>query len=96
MLDKGARNELKTLTKENAEVVAKHLVMATRLLDSDPERAHQHVISASRKAGRIAIVRETLGITAYATGDFALALRELRTYRRISGSNEQIALMVDS
>lgn len=96
MLDKGARNELKTLTKENAEVVAKHLVMATRLLDSDPERAHQHVISASRKAGRIAIVRETLGITAYATGDFALALRELRTFRRISGSNEQIALMVDS
>lgn len=96
MLDKGARNELKTLMKENAEVVAKHLVMATRLLDSDPELAHQHVISASRKAGRIAIVRETLGITAYATGDFALALRELRTFRRISGSDEQIALMVDS
>jgi len=41
-------------------------------------------------------VRETLGITAYATGDFALALRELRTYRRISGKDDQIALMVDS
>lgn len=96
MLDKGARNELKTLTKENADFVAEHLVMATRYLDTNPELAHQHVISASRRAGRIAIVRETLGITAYATGDFALALRELRTYRRISGSNEQIALMVDS
>ncbi|MEY4102755.1 MAG: hypothetical protein RIR88_889, partial [Actinomycetota bacterium] len=96
MLDKGARNELKTLTKENAERVAKHLVMAVRLLDENPELAHQHVLSAARRAGRIAIVRETLGITAYATGDFALALRELRTYRRISGSNEQIALMVDA
>ncbi|GAB2817579.1 hypothetical protein GCM10027022_04450 [Alpinimonas psychrophila] len=95
-LDRVARNELKTLTKENAETVAKHLVMAVRLIDSDPELAHQHVLSASRRAGRIAVVRETLGITAYATGDFALALREMRTFRRISGSNEQIALMVDS
>jgi 23S rRNA pseudouridine2605 synthase len=76
--------------------VAKHLVMAVRLIDSNPELAHQHVLSASRRAGRIAVVRETLGITAYATGDFALALREMRTFRRISGSNEQIALMVDS
>nr|WP_280796545.1 hypothetical protein [Aurantimicrobium minutum] len=70
--------------------------MAVRLMDENPELAHQHVLSAARRAGRIAIVRETLGITAYAIGDFALALRELRTYRRISGSNEQIALMVDA
>jgi hypothetical protein len=41
-------------------------------------------------------VRETLAITAYAVGDFALALRELRTYRRISGNDDQIALIVDS
>ena len=33
----------------------------------------------------------SLAITAYATGDFALALRELRTYRRISGRDDQIA-----
>jgi hypothetical protein len=42
------------------------------------------------------MVRETLAITAYTTGDYALALRELRTYRRISGRDDQIALMVDS
>jgi hypothetical protein len=95
-LDKGARNELKTLSKENAEGVAQHLAMAARLIDSDPELAHRHAISAARRAGRIGIVRETLAITAYATGDYALAIRELRTYRRISGSNEQLALMVDS
>jgi hypothetical protein len=41
-------------------------------------------------------VRETLAITAYATGDYALALRELRTYRRISGRDDQLPLMVDS
>lgn len=95
-LDKGARNELKTLSKENAEGVAQHLAMAARLIESDPELAHRHAISAARRAGRIGIVRETLAITAYATGDYALAIRELRTYRRISGSNEQLALMIDS
>ncbi|MEV5071957.1 hypothetical protein MRBLMI12_003610 [Microbacterium sp. LMI12-1-1.1] len=70
--------------------------MASELIDEDPALAHQHALSASRRAGRIAVVRETLAITAYATGDFALALRELRTYRRISGRDDQIALMVDS
>lgn len=41
------------------------------------------------------MVRETLAITAYTIGDYALALRELRTYRRISGRDDEIALMVD-
>ncbi|WP_337007016.1 hypothetical protein [Microbacterium sp. LB12] len=76
--------------------MARHLAMASRLIDEDPALAHEHALAASRRAGRIAIVRETLGITAYATADFALALRELRTYRRISGKDDQIALMVDS
>ncbi|WP_185020292.1 MULTISPECIES: hypothetical protein [unclassified Rathayibacter] len=95
-LDKVARNELRTLSKDNAEWVARHLVMAGRLLEEDPDLAHRHVLSAARRAGRIAVVRESLAISAYATGDFALALRELRTYRRISGSDEQVPLMVDS
>ncbi|WP_229383710.1 hypothetical protein [Microbacterium allomyrinae] len=95
-LPASARNELKTLSKENADEVARHLAMASQLIDEDPALAHQHALSASRRAGRIAIVRETLAITAYATEDYALALRELRTYRRISGNDDQIALMVDS
>jgi hypothetical protein len=95
-LNAAARNELKTLSKENADEVARHLAMAADLIDEDPVLAHQHALSASRRAGRIAVVRETLAITAYATGDYALALRELRTYRRISGREDQIALMVDS
>lgn len=91
-----ARNELKTLSKENAEQVARHLAMAARLIDDDPALAHEHALAASRSAGRIAVVRETVAITAYANGDFALAVRELRTYRRISGRDDQIALLVDS
>lgn len=91
-----ARNELKTLSKENAEQVARHLAMAARLIDDDPGLAHEHALAASRSAGRIAVVRETVAITAYATRDFALAVRELRTFRRISGRDDQIALLVDS
>ena len=95
-LASAARNELKTLSKENAEQVARHLAMAARLIDDDPQLAHQHALAASRSAGRIAVVRETVAITAYAIGDFALAVRELRTFRRISGRDDQIALLVDS
>jgi len=94
-LDRIALNELKTLSKENAEGVARHLVMAARLIEEDPELAHSHAISAARRAGRIGVVRETLAITAYATGDYALALRELRTYRRITGRDDQLPMMVD-
>ncbi|MEZ3162081.1 hypothetical protein AB1K54_16310 [Microbacterium sp. BWT-B31] len=95
-LNPAARNELKTLSKENAERVARHLAMAAALIDEDPALAHEHALAATRSAGRIAVVRETAAITAYAIGDYALALRELRTYRRISGKDDQIALMVDS
>jgi hypothetical protein len=95
-LDRVARNELKTLSKESAEQVARHLAMTARLIEDDPELAHQHAISAARRAGRIGVVRETLAITAYATGDYALALRELRTYRRITGRDDQLPMMVDS
>lgn len=95
-LDKVARAELKTLSKDNADWVAKHLVMAARVIDEDPALAHRHALAAARRAGRVGVVRETVAITAYAIGDFALALRELRTHRRISGSNDQLPLMVDS
>jgi tetratricopeptide (TPR) repeat protein len=95
-LDRVARAQLKTLEKENADEIARHLVMVARLIDSDPELAHQHALSAARRGGRISVVRETLAITAYSIGDFALALRELRTYRRISGKDDQLPLMVDS
>lgn len=95
-LDRGARAQLKTLSKENADGVANHLVMVARLIDADPQLAYRHAVSAARRAGRIAVVRETLAIAAYTIGDFALALRELRTYRRISGQNDQLPMMVDS
>ena len=94
-LELGIRVQLKTLTAENAEMTARHLAMVSLLHEQDPELAHLHALAAARRAGRIAIVRETLGITAYQVGDYGLALRELTTYRRLSGSNDQLPIMVD-
>ncbi len=94
-LDRSVRGRLRGLSKENAEQVGLHLVMAGRLLDTDPELAYGHAAAAVRRAGRIDIVREAAGITAYRTGRFAEALRELRTVRRLNGSSEHLPLMAD-
>ena len=94
-LDLLVRVQFKTLSPENSERVSRHLAMVNLLIDQDPELAHQHALAAADRAGRIGIVRETLGLTAYTVGDYALALRELQAYRRISGSNDQLPVMVD-
>lgn len=94
-LDRGVRGRLRGLAKENAEQVGLHLIMAGRLLDVDPELAYAHAAAAVRRAGRIDVVREAAGITAYRTGRFAEALRELRTVRRLNGSSEHLPLMAD-
>src|SRR5690606_40002612 len=49
LLDRAARAGLRTLTKDNADRVAKHLVMAGRLIDVDPERAYER--SEERRVG---------------------------------------------
>ncbi|MCB5283402.1 hypothetical protein [Arthrobacter sp. EM1] len=75
--------------------MARHLVMAGRLIDDEPELAFQHALAASRRGGRLAAVREAVGLTAYAAGHYGEALREFRTYRRISGSNMHLPVMAD-
>lgn len=94
-LDAAVRSRLRTLSKQNAEGVARHLVMAGRLLEVDPELAYEHAQAAVRRAGRVDVVREAAGITAYRTERYAEALRELRTVRRLNGSHEHLPLMAD-
>lgn len=94
-LDGATSRQLRALEPRNAENVAKHLVMTGRYLDLDPQFALEHAVAASRSAGRIAAVREAVGVAAYVAEDYELALRELRTHRRISGSADHLALLVD-
>ena len=45
-LDRAVRAELSSLASLNAEAVSRHLVMAGRLLDEDPEAAYAHAVAA--------------------------------------------------
>ena len=95
MLDAEARRELRSLSKDTADLVARHLVVTGQLLDDDPEQALLHARAARALAGRVAVVREAAGLAAYAAGEWADALSELRAARRISGRPEHLAVMAD-
>ncbi|MGO1623218.1 tetratricopeptide repeat protein [Flaviflexus sp.] len=69
--------------------------MAGSLMDDNPELAYEHAKAAYRRASRIDIVREALGLTAYANEKYGEALRELRTYRRMSGDISHAYLEAD-
>ncbi|GAB3680092.1 hypothetical protein [Angustibacter aerolatus] len=95
-LDRSVRAQLRSLTKANAEAVAKFLVMVQRTLPDDPQAAYAFAMAAQRRAGRVAVVREVAGVAAYHAGLWAEALSELRTARRMSGSSHQLPLMADA
>jgi hypothetical protein len=95
-LDRSVKNQLRTLSKENAVGVGQHLVMVAMLLDTDIVGAQAHAETAVRRAGRVPAAREALGLVAYRKGDWALALSEFRTARRLSGSSHMLPLMVDA
>ena len=95
-LDPEVLNELRTLPEGLAEMVAKHLVAAQwALADDDVSRAAAHVAAARRRASRVAAVREASGIVLYRQGEYAKALNELRTLRRMTGSDAVVPMMAD-
>lgn len=95
-LDRSVKNQLRTLSKENAVGVGQHLVMVATFLDSDIEAAQAHAETAVRRAGRVPAVREALGLVHYRKGEWAKALSEFRTARRLSGSSHLLPYMVDA
>jgi tetratricopeptide (TPR) repeat protein len=94
-LDRVTRASLRTLPDGLAELVARHLAAAAAVLPDDPALALAHTQAAARRAGRVAVVREAVGVAAYAAGDYRLALTELRAATRISGSYEYLPMMAD-
>lgn len=94
-LDRESRASLSSLDPNNAEIVARHLVMAGSLLDVDAEEAYLHAKAAVSRAGRIAAVREACALAAYGCGKYSEALREVRAARRLSGSDSLRAIEAD-
>ncbi|AZI57582.1 hypothetical protein EH165_04830 [Nakamurella antarctica] len=87
--------DLRGLSKEGAEFVAVHMVAATGLSEEDPELAWRHARAARSKGGRIAVVRETVGLVAYRAGEWAEAISELRAARRMGGGPGHVAILAD-
>ncbi|MGH3429585.1 MAG: hypothetical protein ACRDQZ_18795 [Mycobacteriales bacterium] len=94
-LDPEVRTQLRVLPKEVAERVGRHLVAAGRLLDHDPGLALQHAQAARVKAPRFGVVREAVGEAAYHTGDWHMALMELRAARRVTGNEAYLPMIID-
>jgi tetratricopeptide (TPR) repeat protein len=88
-------NQLRSLPEKLATRVARHLVAAARLLDSDPDTAYAHTVAARARAARVAVVREASGEAAYAAGRFKDALAELKAARRLSGESIYLPMMAD-
>jgi tetratricopeptide (TPR) repeat protein len=95
LLDRSVRAELASLSKPNAEAVAKYLVAAGQVLETDPERALAYTRAARARAARVAAVREAVGIAAYRAGEWSEALSELRAARRISGDPRNLPVIAD-
>ncbi len=95
-LDVQALRGLATLSGPNKDIVARHLVMAGQLIDLDPEEAYKHAAAAAKRAGRGDVVREAAALTAYASGRYEEALREVRAVRRMRGDDSLRAVEADA
>ena len=83
-LDPSVLQDLRVLAKDNADKVAKHMIMAASWMADDPQLALRHARAAKNRAGRVGVVREAAGIAAYHAGEWKEALSELRAARRMS------------
>jgi len=87
--------QLKSLPEKLGQRVARHLVAAGELLEQDPRTAYEHTLAARARASRLAVVREAVGEAAYAAGEYAEALAELRAAKRMNGAQDYVAIMAD-
>ena len=94
-LDKFSLRALSGLPDKLVDRIARHLVMAGLLLHEDPETAHKHALAARARATRNPMVREAVGETAYAAGNFAEALSEFRAAKRMNGAYYYVPMMAD-
>jgi tetratricopeptide (TPR) repeat protein len=94
-LDRSVQAQLQSLPDKLALRVARHLAAAGLLIDSDPKTAYEHTLAARARASRLAVVREAVGEAAYAAGEFAEALAELRAAKRMNGVQDYVAMMAD-
>jgi tetratricopeptide (TPR) repeat protein len=90
------RSQLRSLSPPAAERVARHLVATGQLLNQDPGAALAQARAARAFGARLGVVREAVGVAAYRAGEWAEAIAELRTARRLTGDFSHLPLIADS
>ena len=96
VLPKPVLAELKALSPGLSLFLMQHLTCALNAMEAeDFALGLAHARAARTRGARIAVVRETCGIAAYHCEEWAEALSELRTYARITGSPEHLAILAD-
>lgn len=94
-LDRSVAAQLKSLPDKLALRVARHLVAAGELIEVEPRTAYEHTLAARARASRLAVVREAVGEAAYAAGEYAEALAELKAAKRMNGAQDYVAIIAD-
>ena len=89
------RAELRGLPKDLAKVITAHLVAAGELIDVAPDLAFEHAMAARRRAARLPVVREAAAETAYAAGEYQIALTEYRALHRMKGDPNYLPVLAD-
>lgn len=95
------RNVVKEIERQiadpgRAKEIALALSIGSAAIDADAiEVAMEHLSWAKSQVPRIPSVREAFGVALYLSGDFAAAVTELQTYRRITGRTDQNHLIAD-
>jgi hypothetical protein len=96
-LPKWVREEiLRSTPKERREPAIAEL---TKGLSAYAEERYRQAVTALRKAKglapRAATIRELLGLASYHAGEWEEGLRELRTFRRLTGDTTHMAVELD-
>lgn len=94
-LPPSVKAELRGVPSDVAHIIEGHLVAAAELIDTDPKLANKHAQAARRRAARLPVLREAAADTAYAAGEFASALNDYRTLRRMTGNDNYLPVMAD-
>lgn len=84
-----------TPAKRQSAALAALAAAAEAFTDGQYHAAVRKAQHAKELASRDATIREILGLAAYRIGDWSVALRELRTYRRLSGETTHMPVEMD-
>lgn len=95
VLPKVVLEDLASLGGGLPDKVGRLLAAARLASDENPEAALAFTRRARGMAPRSAVVRETFGVMAYRTEDYATARKELQAARRMSGNIEVLPLLAD-